>query len=322
MARPRKSRYLKQQQPSGVWYVFPDRVSARTTDRSQAERYLAQLEAGTHRPLAPDQPLIKDILEGYERDRIKEVRSQAIVYACKALRERLGELEPQHISQGTVAEYAAQRGRKPGTVIRELVTLRAALQWAKREKWMADVPVFRMPVKTPPPRERWLTEDECRRLIDECKHEHLQLFVVLALGTAARSSAILELTWDRVDFHAGRIDFGEGHGNKRRSVVPMSKRVREALEEAETFRGTSGRVIEWGGEPVLSVKKAFAAACKRAGLHGVTPHILRHTWATHAAMRGVPMREIARVLGDSEKTVEKIYAKHSPDYLRTAIEWL
>jgi hypothetical protein len=36
------------------------------------------------------------------------------------------------------------------------------------------------------------------------------------------------------------------------------------------------------------------------------------------AMDGIPLSEIARFLGDSEKTVEKIYAKHAPDYLRNA----
>ena len=39
-------------------------------------------------------------------------------------------------------------------------------------------------------------------------------------------------------------------------------------------------------------------------------------------MEGVPLSEVARVLGDSEKTVETVYGKHSPDYLRRAVHAL
>jgi integrase len=51
----------------------------------------------------------------------------------------------------------------------------------------------------------------------------------------------------------------------------------------------------------------------------VTPHTFRHTWATWAAQRGVPLFEIAGMLGDTMKTVEKNYAHHHPDHLRGAV---
>lgn len=38
-------------------------------------------------------------------------------------------------------------------------------------------------------------------------------------------------------------------------------------------------------------------------------------------MSGVPLAEVARLLGDSEKTVERVYGKHSPDYLKGAVAW-
>lgn len=55
-----------------------------------------------------------------------------------------------------------------------------------------------------------------------------------------------------------------------------------------------------------------------AHLEGVTPHTLRHTAATWMVAGGVPLGEVARYLGDSERTTERVYAKHSPDYLRGA----
>jgi integrase len=63
--------------------------------------------------------------------------------------------------------------------------------------------------------------------------------------------AILDLTWDRVDFEHGTIDFmpaGRDKTNKRRTVVPMNKRAREALETAFAGR-LSDHVVEYGESP-------------------------------------------------------------------------
>ncbi|MCL2473331.1 MAG: integrase [Alphaproteobacteria bacterium] len=49
---------------------------------------------------------------------------------------------------------------------------------------------------------------------------------------------------------------------------------------------------------------------------------MRHTAATWLVMEGVPLREVARLLGNSEAMVEKVYGKHSPDYLRRAVSAL
>jgi integrase len=56
-----------------------------------------------------------------------------------------------------------------------------------------------------------------------------------------------------------------------------------------------------------------------AGVSGVSPHVLRHTAATHMARRGVPLWTIAKVLANTLAMVERVYAKHSPDDLRVAV---
>ena len=53
----------------------------------------------------------------------------------------------------------------------------------------------------------------------------------------------------------------------------------------------------------------------------ITPHTLRHSWATQAARAGVSMWEIAGVLGDTIATVSRVYAHHSPDHLRSAVNF-
>jgi integrase len=128
------------------------------------------------------------------------------------------------------------------------------------------------------------------------------------------------LTWDRVDFKAGLVQLAteDEHGNKGRALVPMNESLRAALEEARPAALTSF-VIEYAGRPVRSVRKAFQAACARAGLKGVSPHTLRHTAAVHMAEAGVPMVEIARFLGHTNTTTTyRVYAVHSPSYLRKA----
>lgn len=76
-------------------------------------------------------------------------------------------------------------------------------------------------------------------------------------------------------------------------------------------------VIEWAGQKVGSIKKGFAEACRRAGLSGVTPYVLRHSAAVFMAEGGVPMSELSQFLGHTSTAVtERVYARYSPDYLQ------
>lgn len=339
MARPRleQPRYRLTERAGRFyvrwWQSGWHRISAGTTDRREAERFLAQFVAGTIEPPAPEQPTVATILAGYLADRDGRVASHdTLRHACAALQRHMGDLAPEHMTLTRSRLYARQRRaegyavgkaeakrRKPvanGTIAREIVTLRAALRWAVAQKWIPAAPTIEAP-SAAPPRDRWLTRDEAARLLVACQAPHVRLFVALGLYTAGRAGALLELTWDQVDLERGVIDLGAGTGNKRRAPVPIADALRPYLLEARAG-ATCDAVVEFASGPVASVKTGFAAACRRAGLVGVTPHILRHTSATWMAMGGVPIREIARYLGDSEKTTEKVYAKHSPDYLRGA----
>jgi len=129
--------------------------------------------------------------------------------------------------------------------------------------------------------------------------------------------AILEAKWSQVDWDRLTIDYGPGHGKKRRAIVPLNPEVLQALKAAKEL-ACSDSIVEFHGRALKTVKKGFREACKRAGLVGVTPHILRHSGATWMTADGVPLSEVARMLGDTEATVERVYAKHSPGYLKRA----
>jgi integrase len=148
--------------------------------------------------------------------------------------------------------------------------------------------------------------------------------VVLAYHTAARTGAILDLTWDRVDFDRRIINYrrpGRAETKKRRATVPINT---AALAELQTtsLLAISDYVIEYRGRKVESIHTGFRRACQEAGIADCSPHVLRHTAASHMVMAGVPLAEVARMLGDSEVIVEKVYAKFSPDYLRRAADAL
>lgn len=305
---------------NGIWYVLygdrlKKRLSARTRDRRQAETFLAQFIAGSQNPVV-EAPTVGELLADYEKEHGAEVRSPDAIKFCVApLARLLGPLQPAQLTPPVIKKYAKDRGAAAGTVLRDIGVLRAALAWAKAHQRLVDLPTIPNPVRAPRPRDRWLTKDEARRLLAACQEPHVRVFVALAVMTAARAGAILDLRWEQVK--EGFIDYGEGHGNKRRAVVPINGELRRVLDAAREL-ACSEFVVEFHGRRVVSVRNGFRAACRRAGLAGVTPHILRHSAATWAAMDGVPMREIARMLGDEEETVERVYAKHSPEYLRRA----
>lgn len=341
MSRPRNTRpsyrlnYRERPGRQGAWYLdYTDPATGKTrsvgtgiTDPAateEAELFRDQFVTRASLPPLPPVLLIKEILEHYRQDRSGKVQAPAtLTFSISALSRHIGNLEPHMLSRRGYIEAREQEGVKDGTIRREIGVLRAALRLAVKDKWLASEPLLDAP-SVPPPRERFLSHDEIGRLIQAAYLLHLKVFVVLAYHTGARKGAILDLTWDRVKFDERLIEYeraGRQQSNKRRASVPMNSVVVSLLQTAYELR-TTDYVVEWRGKPVRAIRTAFDDACARAGIAGCSPHILRHTSATHMVMAGVPLREIARYLGTTEAVVELIYGKHAPDYLRNAAESL
>lgn len=289
------------------------RTSLRTKDRETAERRLRDLELSLRKKAV----LVSEMLDSYLADKAGNQWIANLRQALKPIRPVFGHLRPDQIDRPLCRAYRSQRqrqGARDGTIIKELSTLRAALRWHDK----STSAVIELP-PSPPPRSRHLDRAGYRRLRDAAGSPHLRLFIVLAYTTAGRASAILELTWNRVDFESGQIRLATGeHRIKGRATVPMTASARDELLKAREGALTD-YVIEYAGRPVRSVKKAFARAAARAGVPWCSPHVLRHTAAVHMAEAGVPISEIAQYLGHSTESVTfKTYARFSPDYLRRA----
>jgi integrase len=226
------------------------------------------------------------------------------------------------------AVLRTQSGKSRDTVWTELLFLRTALNWAADNKVIDRRPKVWVPAKGAP-RNVIITEDEAWRLIDACVMPHLRLFTIIALCATARKGAILELTWDRVDFERGVVDFNRNEERdildsgymKGRAIVPMNPLLRAALTEARPGARTRF-VIEWNGAQVGDIKTGFTAAVRRAGLQGqgISPHVLRHAAASWMASADIPMRQIQKLLGHrTERVTETIYAnKTGQNYLTGA----
>ncbi len=108
----------------------------------------------------------------------------------------------------------------------------------------------------------------------------MRIFVALAMLTGARKGSILALTWDRVHFDSGLIDFQEPGRSlpvKRRAVVPIAPALRKELEEAGRHR-TRDYVVEWNGKRITyGLRWSFRKLCERAGCRGCQHPITSNT---------------------------------------------
>jgi integrase len=144
-------------------------------------------------------------------------------------------------------------------------------------------------------------------------------FVCIALDTAARTEAIEGLTWDRVDFHSGTIDFrapGRTVTKKRRGVIAISKRLMPILKRAYGER-KSDYVLDSDGV----IAKSFRAWVRKTPYPKTGKHDLRRTWATLAVQAGVPIPHVADVLCDTVEVVLRHYAVHIPSDTRAAVDF-
>ena len=294
----------------------PRRISTGTADRGRAEAVARELWA---RLTTPETERVRDLWPLYVADRKTDgVVIERFVTHEKRLEEHFWHRLGKAISRDDCRDYhkaMKARGLAASTIRTDLALLRACLIWRYKE----EAPSIWLPPASPP-RERWLTKDEARTLEQAAASPHIKLFLILGLSTGARGNAILDLTWDRVDFAHGTINYrppGRVETNKRRTIVPINKKARAALEEAYEARLTD-HVIEYGGEPVKSVKKAIRRLSEKTGIK-FSPHVLRHTCAVWMAQEDVPMQKISQYLGHTSITVTaNTYARYSPSYMADA----
>jgi integrase len=279
-------------------------------------------DAGAHEGLK-----IKTTLQFYwDRHASKLPSAQQASIAIRHLKNHFADAEVASLEDEEVQQdYVCARhldGVAERTIDREISVLRASVRlYAEKHPGTPRRRIYH--VALPPTHANWLNASDVRRLLDAVASPHLYLFILLMLATAGRPSAIFDLRWGQVDFRSRRIHLnplGRVQTAKKRPTVPIDDKLLELLMIAYHAR-TCDYVIEYGGAPITSIKRAFRDAAARAGFApgAVTPYTLRHTAATWMAQRGVSLWEIAGFLGHSDtRMVERTYAHHHPDFREKA----
>lgn len=307
------------------WWDDGKRRRYRLDAQSRKDAEREALDVIKREVKAPEGSTIADLWSSYIKEKDGRRVAVAMRHEWKAVGPHFGHLRPDQITTATCRSYVDARRKtkakgketmvQDGAIWTELGHLRSVLRWALGDA----APAIERPQK-PAPKDRYLTHDEITKLLDAPAPLHIKTAIYLMLGTAARVGAVLDLTWDRVDFDREQINLrlSEVGPRKGRAIVPMNEDLRAVLQTAREA-ALSDYVIEWAGAPVASIKTGFNAAVEAAGLENVTPHVLRHTAAVHMVEAGIPIAEVAQYLGHSNPGITfSVYGRYSPTHLRKA----
>ena len=214
--------------------------------------------------------------------------------------------------------------RRRASANRVLTVLKAGLNYAFREGYVDDDTAWRR-VKpfhnVDAPRVRFLSVTEAKRLVNCCDSDLRQL-VRGALLTGARYGELTGLRVEDYDADAGTIYIRDSKSGRPRDI-PLNDEGQDFFEEVTAGRAGSETLFvrdngeAWGKNHQARQLKDAAAKAK---LDGVSFHILRHTYGSFLAAKGVPLQIIAAALGHADtRTTEKHYAHIRPDHVADAI---
>jgi len=244
-------------------------------------------------------------------------------------------LAPDAVDARALRRYAAglsARGLQPATVARALASLRALFRVLRDEGWMAANPAEltsapKRAAKLP----RVLRAEEVAALLERIptstplELRDRALFEVAYAG-GLRAEELVNLDTGAVDFDAEEVRV-EGKGSRTR-VVPLGEPALRALErylqrgrpvlqrehDSALFLSKSGQRLS-----TSDVRRRLRTWARHVALQGgVSPHALRHSFATHLLDGGADLRTIQELLGHAGISTTQIYTRVESARLRSA----
>lgn len=222
-----------------------------------------------------------------------------------------------------------QRALSAKTVNNVLAILHRMLVVAVKRGLLAAMPAFEW-LKPPAPEFDFLTFDEADRLLAAATGED-RTAILAGIRTGMRLGELRGLRWGDVDLVAGRLVVRRAivrgrvttPKNGKPREIPLSPELHAALRSHRHLRGepvfatASGTPL--GADPM---RWMLGRVQRRAGLRPIGWHMLRHTFASHLAMRGVPLKTIRDLMGHASITMTMRYAHLSPEVARDAVQML
>lgn len=242
------------------------------------------------------------------------LRNKASTTVLKAF---FGETTPaKQLQAADVSRFVVQRkeqGRSPYTINSEVAHLSHLFTWAGKLGLVAFHPVKGIGYLRVKPKERYLSREEIRLLLDTCTGNLCDL-IILSLGTGMRATEVLTLDREHTNLKHGVATLVDTKNGDRR-LVPLPSDVVTMLQHRPV------PIREWfPGWNLERLVRAMGRAVQQAALPDVTFHTLRHTFASHAVMNGIDLFTVGKLLG--HKTIQQTqrYAHLAPDHMRSAVE--
>jgi integrase len=284
-----------------------------------AQEALAAYIVGLHAIKAEDDPPISDVLSAYLTEHLDTIPSGTNTsYHLTALEAWWGDKRASDVTPDNCQLYAKTKNA-PGARA-DLKVLRAALgHWHKFHTPLKRSPGIVLP-KASAPRERYLTRQEFTKLLWAARRvPHLRRFMLISWYTGSRSLNVFRLRWKMIHFDSGvlrRLQDGERTSHKGAPPVRGHYKLIGHLARWKRIDGDRYEtVLHYRGRPVTKLRRSFASAVEAAGLGpGVTPHVFRHSRATHLMLAGVQPYEAANSLGMSLEVLLRVYGHHHPDF--------
>lgn len=265
--------------------------------------------------LTVERGLSTNTLESYERD----------LHAFHAFLQKRGHVEAQSISQHHIAGYLRslhEVGRANSTISRSLASIRSFFHFLVREEFILQDPTIH--VETPKIEKRLprvLTPEEVERLLrapQQTTPSGLRDYAMLELlyATGIRVSELVNLKSSDVHLSGGFLRC-MGKGGKER-IIPVGEYALHALHtylevgrpafvrslaDPSMFLNHHGSQMSRQG--FWKILKKYA---RESGIvKDITPHTLRHSFATHLLERGADLRAVQEMLGHADISTTQIY---------------
>lgn len=201
----------------------------------------------------------------------------------------------------------------PASVNRDLAFLKTMFNKAVDWGYIHTNPMKKVKLlKEQNHRLRYLEKEEYEKLLSFC-NDNLKKIVIIAVHTGLRKGELLNLKWKDCDFKNRIISIYESKsGNKRH--IPMNDLVYETLISVKK----KDSPVIFGYNP----RKAFEAACDKAGIKDFRFHDLRHTFASWLVMLTGDLNTVRELLGHANIQMTLKYAHLSPNHKKHAIDLL
>ena len=240
----------------------------------------------------------------------------------------IGSITTHHVEQFKALQM--KNGASNSSIRNRLTVLRKCLVCA--HEWLdleARLPKVRLPRATSF-RTEYLSGDECETLLAAAEGQLYEM-ILTTLRTGMRQGEIKGLQWPSIDWQNRSVVVQHSRCDVRKVLdTPKNGRTRHIPLDTDVLallhrrKQPSGYVFLDNGRPFYSMRlnNLLAGVCQKAGLRRVTWHVLRHTFATNVAMRGVPLQIVQHLLGHSSVKTTERYAHVAPSMMRVAIDLL